>query len=94
MAPKRSRATVTAKSDSKPKIQQTLQFKKIKKDTDDVEEEPEILLSESESEIENIPKGKDGKVDYKAMTNILPKDFAEASKHKVFIGAHLSISGK
>lgn len=94
MAPKRSRSTSTAKTTSKAKIQKTLPFKAIKKDTAvDVVEESEIS-AESENEIENIPRGKDGKVDYKSMTNILPKDFVETSKHNVFIGAHLSIAGK
>lgn len=92
MAPKRARpASSKATNGSKAKIQKTLPFKRVKKET--VEEQSESP-SESEGEIENVPKGKDGKVDYKSMTNILPKDFVEKSKHNVFIGAHLSISGE
>ncbi len=96
MAPKRSRPASTTTNGTKAKIQKTLPFKIVKKETaDNVEEKSEEeVLSESENEIENVPKGKDGKVDYKQMTNILSKDFVETSKHKVFVGAHLSISGK
>lgn len=93
MAPKRVRtASSTATNGSKAKIQKTLPFKSVKK-VETVEEKSENS-SESENEIENVPKGKDGKVDYKSLTNILPKDFVEKSINNVFIGAHLSISGK
>ncbi|XP_037042473.1 probable endonuclease 4 [Bradysia coprophila] len=91
MAPKRARPASTATNGSKAKIQKTLPFKVVKKETE-TEEQSEIS-SESENEIENVPKGKDGKVNYKSMTNILPKNFVETSKHNVFIGSHLSISG-
>lgn len=93
MAPKRAlKRTASTVTNGKAKIQKTLPFKSIhKKDTVDEKSENS---SESENEIENVPKGKDGKIEYKLMTNILPKDFVEKSKHNVFIGAHLSISGK
>lgn len=96
MAPKRARsASSTATNGSKAKIQKTLPFKIVKKETaEKIVDEKSESSSESENEIENVPKGKDGKVNYKAMTNILPKDFVEKSEHNVFIGAHLSISGK
>lgn len=95
MAPKRARPASTATSGSKAKIQKTLPFKRLKTETttNETVEEKSQSSSESDNEIENAPKGKDGKVDYKSMTNILPKDFVEKSKHNVFIGAHLSISG-
>lgn len=95
MAPKRARPASTALNGSKAKIQKTLPFKSLKRETSNgtVEEKSENS-SESDNEIENVPKGKDGKVDYKSMTNILPKDFVEKSQHNVFIGAHLSITGE
>lgn len=94
MAPKRARPVSSTTNGRKAKIQKTLDFKVVKKETakEIVEEESEIS-SESDNEIENVPKGKDGKVDYKSMTNILPKDFVEKSENNVFIGAHLSITG-
>ncbi|KAJ6648660.1 putative endonuclease 4 [Pseudolycoriella hygida] len=64
--------------------------------TDEIAKKIEEEIEEEivyESEDQNVPKGEDGKIDYKAMTNILPKDFAENSKTNVFIGAHLPISG-
>lgn len=90
MAPKRARPASTATNGTKAKIQKTLPFKSIKKESETEEKSD----SESEHEIENVPKGKDGKVDYKSMTNILPKDFVEMSKQNVFIGSHLSIAGE
>lgn len=87
MAPKRPS---TATNGSKAKIQKTLPFKSVKEET--VEESED--LNESIEDTMDVPKGKDGKVDYKAMSNILPKDFVVKSEHNVFIGAHLSITGK
>lgn len=87
MAPKRPS---TATNGNKAKIQKTLPFKSVKEET----VEDSDGLSDSNDDVTDIPKGKDGKVDYKSMTNILPEDFVEKSEHNVFIGAHLSISGK
>lgn len=88
MAPKRT-ASSTTTNGKKAKIQKTLPFKSVKEE----KVQDSDVSSESDTN-DDIPKGKDGKVDYKSLTNLLPKDFVEKSEHNVFIGAHMSISGK
>lgn len=87
MAPKRTGTVITG---AKPKIQKTLSFKSV---ISSVTLETLEYSEDIPEPNEEVPKGKDGKVDYKSMTNLLPKDFVEKSAHNVFIGAHLSIAG-